>query len=215
LGLAGAVLTAFYKFRLIYMTFYGRERAPLAPGPHVHEAPATMAVPLIILAVFSALAGLAGLPVLLGERANLFGRFLEGVFGPAAHHLARPTEAGLVLVATLAALAGIGLAFLFYRRSPEIPVRLAGRFPGLYRLLLGKYYVDEAYDAAVVRPLVRGAGWVYEHVDLMVVDGTLNGTAAAAGLAGKGLNGLQSGLLRDYALAFLLGAILFLGFLLI
>ncbi len=215
LGLAGAVLTAFYIFRLIYMTFYGGERAPLAPGQHVHEAPATMTVPLVILAVFSTLAGFAGLPVLFGERANLFGRFLEGVLGPTAHHLARSTEAGLILAATLSALLGIGLAFLFYRRSPEIPVRLARRFPGVYRLLLGKYYVDEAYDAIAVRPLVRGAGWVYERFDLKVVDGALNGTAAAAGLAGKGLNVLQSGLLRDYALAFLLGAILFLGFLLI
>jgi NADH-quinone oxidoreductase subunit L len=215
LGLAGAVLTAFYIFRLIYMTFYGAERTPLAPGQHVHEAPATMTVPLVILAVFSALAGFAGLPVFFGERANLFGRFIEGVFGPAAHHLAGSTEAGLVLAATFSALLGIGLAFLFYRRSPEIPVRLARRFPGIYRLLVAKYYVDEAYEAIAVRPLVRGAGWVYERFDLKVVDGTLNGTAAAAGLAGKGLNVLQSGLLRDYALAFLLGAILFLGFLLI
>jgi NADH-quinone oxidoreductase subunit L len=112
-------------------------------------------------------------------------------------------------------LAGLGLAFLFYRRSPGIPARLAHRFPGTYRLLLGKYYIDEVYDAAVVRPLLGGAGWVYEHFDLKVIDGTLNGSAAAAGLAGKGLNVLQSGLVRDYALAFLMGAILFLGFLLL
>ncbi|MGZ5479310.1 MAG: NADH-quinone oxidoreductase subunit L, partial [Candidatus Aminicenantales bacterium] len=110
---------------------------------------------------------------------------------------------------------GIWLAFMFYRRSPQIPGNLAHRFPGLYRLLLGKYYVDEAYEAVVVRPLVRGADWTYRHFDLKVIDGVLNGSASAAGLAGKGLNVLQSGLLRDYALAFLLGAILFLGFLLL
>ena len=104
---------------------------------------------------------------------------------------------------------------LFYRRAPGIPARLAGRFPGLYRLLVGKYYVDEAYDAAVVRPLVRGSEWVYRHFDLGVIDGALNGAAAATRSAGRGLSLLQSGLVRDYALAFLLGAILFLGFLLI
>ncbi len=174
-----------------------------------------MTVPLVILAVFSVLAGYAGLPVLLGERANLFGRFLEGVFRPAAHHAVVSTEVGLILAATASAFAGIGLAFLFYRRSPGIPARLARRFPGLYRLLVGKYYVDEAYDAAVVRPLVRGSEWVYRHFDLGVIDGALNGAAAATGSAGRGLNLLQSGLVRDYALAFLLGAILFLGFLLI
>ncbi len=215
LGLAGAILTAFYMFRLIYMTFYGDERTPRAAENHIHESPWTMTVPLVILAVFSALVGLIGLPVFFGEKANLFGRFLEGVFGPAAHHLALSTETVLVLAATLSALLGIGLAFIFYRRSPDVPVRLADRFPGIYRLLLGKYYVDEAYDAVVVRPLVRGAELVYEHFDLKVIDGALDGSAAAAGLAGKGLNVLQSGLVRDYALAFLMGAILFLGFLLI
>ena len=215
LGLAGAVMTAFYMFRLIYMTFYGQEKAPLTPGHHVHESPRAMTVPLVILAVFSALAGFIGLPVLFGPRADVFGRFLEGVLGPAAHHLERSTEAALILAATISALAGLGLAFFFYRRSPGTPARLAHRFPGLYRLLLGKYYVDEAYDAAVVRPLVGGAGWVYEHFDLKVIDGALNGSAAAAGLAGKGLSVLQSGLVRDYALAFLMGAIIFLGFLLL
>ncbi len=215
LGLAGAVLTAFYMFRLIYMTFYGEERASLLPGRHVHESPRTMTVPMVILAVFSALAGFIGLPVFFGQRADVVGRFLETVLGRAPHHLASSTGALLVLAATLSALSGIWLAFVFYRRSPQIPVSLAHRFPGIYSLLLGKYYVDEAYDAALVRPLVRGAAWTYEHIDLPVIDGALNGSAAVAGLAGRGLNLLQSGLLRDYALAFLLGAILFLGFLLI
>ena len=215
LGLAGAVMTAFYMFRLIYMTFYGEEKAALPPGQHIHEPPRAMTVPLVVLAVFSALAGFVGLPVFFGERANLIGRFLERTLGPATHHLTHSTEAVLVIAATLSALAGIGLAFFFYRRSPDTPALLAHRFPGIYRLLLGKYYVDEAYDAAVVRPLVRGAGWVYEHFDLKVIDGTLDGSAAAAGRAGKGLNILQSGLVRDYALAFLIGTILFLGFLLL
>jgi NADH-quinone oxidoreductase subunit L len=215
LGLCGAVLTAFYMFRLIYLTFYGGERMPESVRRHVHESPWIMTLPLVVLAIFAALAGFAGLPVLFGERANLFGRFLEGVFGPTTHHLALPTEAALVLAATASALVGIGLAFIFYRRSPETPVRLAARLPGPYRLLLGKYYVDEAYNAVVVRPLVRGAELIYENFDLRVIDGALNGSAAAASSAGRGLNVLQSGLLRDYALAFLLGAILFLGFLLL
>jgi NADH:ubiquinone oxidoreductase subunit 5 (subunit L)/multisubunit Na+/H+ antiporter MnhA subunit len=85
----------------------------------------------------------------------------------------------------------------------------------LYRLLLGKYYVDEAYDAVIVRPLVRGSAWVYRNFDLKVIDGALNGTAATARAAGRGLSVLQSGLVRDYALAFLLGAIVFLGVLLL
>jgi len=216
LGLAGAFLTAFYMFRLIYMTFYGEARtARDAASGHIHESPPIMTIPLVILAVFSALAGFAGLPVLLGEKANLFGRFLESAFAGAIHHLSSGTEVLLVLAATASALIGIALAFVFYRREPGLPDRTARRFPGIHRLLVGKYYVDEAYDAVVVRPLVRGAETVYARFDLKVIDGALDGSAAAAATAGKGLNVLQSGLVRDYALAFLIGAILFLGVLLL
>jgi NADH-quinone oxidoreductase subunit L len=216
LGLAGAVLTAFYMFRLVYLTFYGERRASGSGQPsHIHESPPVMTVPLVVLAVLSALAGFAGLPVLLGEKASLFGRLLEGAFDEAAHHLARSTEAALIAAATLSALIGIYLAFVFYRRSPGLPALWAARFPGLYRLLVGKYYVDEAYDAAIVRPLVRGSEIVYARFDLPVVDGALNGSAAAVRGAGKGLNVLQTGLVRDYALAFLIGAVIFLGVLLI
>jgi len=216
LGLTGAFLTALYMFRLIYLTFHGRSRAPLGEASaHVHESPPVMTVPLVILAVFSALAGFLGLPVLLGEKANLFDRFLESAFPGAIHHLFASTEILLVLAATSSALLGIYLAALFSRKGPVRSEGRAGLFPAIHRVLVGKYYVDEAYDAVVVRPLVRGAEKIYAHFDLRVVDGALNGSAAAAGLAGKGLNILQDGLVRDYALAFLIGVVVFLGVLLL
>jgi NADH-quinone oxidoreductase subunit L len=215
LGLLGAVLTAFYMFRLVYMTFYGQARIPREPGHPIHESPRAMTVPLVFLAVFSALAGYLGLPAIFGEKANLFGLFMEGSVNTVVHHLAASGEWLLVALATAAALLGIVLAFVLYRKTPALPGRLVSRFPGIYRLLVGKYYLDEVYDAVVVRPLVRGAERVYERFDLKVIDGALDGSAAAAGLAGRGLNILQNGLVRDYALAFLIGAILFLGFLLL
>ncbi|MCK7480438.1 MAG: hypothetical protein M0C28_26765 [Candidatus Moduliflexus flocculans] len=215
LGLLGAVLTALYMFRLVYLAFYGEERFEPAQVRHVHESPRAMTVPLVVLAVFSVLAGTIGLPVFFGPNADRFGRFLEGVLRAPAHHLPLPTEVLLVLAATASALLGIFLAFVLYRRNPEIPPRLIYRFPGLYRLLVGKYRVDEAYEALFVRPLVRVSETVYARFDLKIVDGVLNGSAAAAGMAGKGLNVLQTGLIRDYALAFLLGAVVFLGVLLI
>ncbi len=211
LGLAGAVLTAFYMFRLIYLTFYGASREARPAGHPVHESSRVMTLPLIVLAVFSAVAGFLGLPVLLGKRANIFASFLEDVLPPAVHHPIPSTEISLIMTAILSALGGIALAFWFYLRSPSIPGRLARRFPGIYRLLAGKYYVDEAYDAVLIRPLLRGSELVYRHFDLGVIDGALNGSAKTAGLAGRGLSFLQSGLVRDYALAFLLGAVLFLG----
>ncbi len=214
-GLLGAVLTAFYMFRLVYLTFYGEERMTREAGHHFHESPRAMTVPLVFLAAFSILAGYVGLPVLFGEKADLFGHFMEGSVKTVSHHLAVSTEWLLVLLATAASFLGIALAYLFYRRTPALPGRLASLFPGIYRLLVGKYYIDEVYDAVVVRPLVRGAEMVYERFDLKVIDGALNGSASAASLAGKGLNFLQSGLVRDYALAFLIGAIIFLGFLML
>jgi NADH-quinone oxidoreductase subunit L len=215
LGLAGAILTAFYMFRLIYLAFYGERRAEREPARPVHESPRTMTVPLVILALFSALAGLVGLPALFGERADVFSRFLADVLAGVSHRLAPGTEVALILAATVSALFGLGLAFFMYRKSPATPGRLALRFPRAYRLLANKYWVDEAYEAAVVRPLVRGSEEIYKRFDLKIVDGALNGSAAAAGLAGRGLSAAQTGLLRDYALAFFLGAVIFLGFLLI
>ena len=214
-GLLGAIMTAFYMFRLVYLTFYGAERVSRESGQHIHESPRAMTISLVFLAVFSVLAGYIGLPALFGKKADLFGRFLEGTFKTERHHLAGSTEGLLVLLATASALGGIALAFAFYRRTPALPSRMASRFPGVYRLLVGKYFIDEVYDAVVVRPLVRGAEMIYDHFDLKVIDGALDGSAAAAGLAGRGLNVLQSGLVRDYALAFLIGAIIFLGFLLL
>ena len=215
LGLLGAIMTAFYMFRLVYLTFYGEERMIPKAGHHIHESPRAMTIPLVFLAAFSILAGYVGLPVFFGGKADLFGRFMEGSVKTVTHHLAVSTEGLIVVLATAASLLGIALAFVFYRRTPALPSRLASRFPGVYRLLVGKYFIDEVYDAVVVRPLVRGAEKVYERFDLKVIDGALHGSAAAAGLAGKGLNFLQSGLVRDYALAFLIGAIIFLGFLLL
>jgi len=215
LGLLGAVLTAFYMFRLVYLTFYGEERFARDPGHHVHESPRAMTIPLIFLAAFSVLAGYIGLPVLFGGKADLFGRFMEGSVKTLSQHLAVFTEGVLIIAATAAALLGIVLAYVFYRRTPTLPGRLASRFPGIYRLLVSKYYIDEAYDAVAVRPLVRGAEKVYESFDLKVIDAALDGSATVASLAGKGLNFLQSGFVRDYALAFLIGAIIFLGFLLL
>ena len=214
LGLMGAVLTAFYMFRLVYLAFYGEPRFEPERSAHIHESPPAMTVPLVVLAVLSVAAGYIGLPVFFGERADRFGRFLEPVLAPPAHHLSLTTEAVLVLAATAAALFGIFVAFVLYRRDSEIPPRLAYRFPGLYRLLLNKYRVDETYDALLVRPLVRGAAAVHTGFDLKVVDGALDGSAAAVRASGRGLNVLQSGLVRDYALAFLIGVVVFLGVLL-
>jgi NADH-quinone oxidoreductase subunit L len=215
LGLVGAVLTAFYIFRLIFVTFYGEERVSAEARTHLHESPAVMTTPLLVLAFFSIVGGYVGLPTVFGEKADLIGRFLEPTVGATPPAFSPAVEWNLILVSTAAALAGLFVAYLFYIRYLEVPGRLAARFPGIYRLLVGKYYVDELYDAAIIRPVVRGAGLVYSHFDLRVIDGALNGSAAAANSAGRGLSRLQSGFVKDYALAFLTGVIVFVGLILL
>jgi NADH-quinone oxidoreductase subunit L len=215
LGLMGAVLTAFYMFRLVFLTFFGEERLDPHAREHLHESPRVMTVPLVILAFFSVVAGYVGLPVVFGEKANLFGRFLEPVIHPGHEaHLSMSAEWLLILASVAVALCGIYIAYIFYLKSLQTPHRIVARFPAIYKLLYNKYYVDEIYNAAFVKPLVSGSRVVYDNFDLRVIDGTIDGTAAATGLAGKVLSFIQSGLVKDYALAILLGVVIFLGYLL-
>ena len=216
LGLAGAVMTAFYMFRLIFLTFHGPERFTDEARHHLHESPKIMTVPLAILAFFSVVAGYVGLPAILGEKADLFRRFLEPVITPAAegHALSLGAEGLLILASVAAAALGISVAYIFYIRSPRIPQSLASALPFVHKLLYNKYFVDEAVGAIIIRPLLRGSELVYAGFDLKVIDGALNGSAAAAGFLGKLLSFLQTGFIKDYAFVFLLGVALILGALL-
>ena len=215
-GLLAAVMTAFYMFRLVLLTFHGRERLDLEARKHLHESPPVMTIPLVLLALFSVGAGYIGLPAVLGRDLDRFFRFLEPVIPLGSEGVLSPgTEWSLILASVAAALAGIAAALLFYGRRPSIPGWLVHRFPGLYKLVLNKYYVDEFYGAAIVNPLIRGSEAVYQHFDLKVIDGAVNGAGRLAALAGRALNTLQSGRLKDYALGLLAGLIIILGALLL
>ncbi|MBM3297675.1 MAG: NADH-quinone oxidoreductase subunit L, partial [Candidatus Aminicenantes bacterium] len=213
LGLLAAVLTAFYMFRLLLRVFHGRERLEPGTAAHVHESPPVMTVPLVVLALFSAGAGYLSLPTVFGADGDRFSRFLESVIpgGAGAHPLGHGTEWLLILASTAVAFLGIGLALAFYARSPVIPEALVRKFPRLYGLLAHKYYVDEIYGAVVVSPLLRGSEAVYRHFDLKIIDGAVNGSGRLAALAGRGLNALQTGRVRHYALAVLAGLLVILG----
>ena len=156
-GAVAAALTAFYMFRLYWMTFGGSFRGTAEQAKHVHESPKTMIVPLQILAVGSILAGFLGVPAVLGG-GNFIEHFLEPAFEHAHHALgevfAAPVpghgvELGLMGLSVLIAVGGILVATRFYKGAFEIPNRLAASFPGAYRTLLNKYWVDELYGAAV------------------------------------------------------------------
>jgi NADH-quinone oxidoreductase subunit L len=217
LGAAGALMTSLYMFRLMFLVFHGKPRH----DARVHAPTLSIQVPLVCLAVLSAVGGLVGAPLLLGR--HVVKEFLSPVFQTStAVRLAEPSalagvhgtasELAMSLVSLSIAVLGIALAYRFYVSSPEVPLRIKDRFGKLYSLLLGKYYVDEIYGALFVRPVTKFASMLWNSVDSLVVDGAVNGSASAV-KAGSGLlRRIQTGALQSYALSIALGAVAILAF---
>ncbi len=219
LASAAAFMTAFYMARLCYLTFFGEPRAK----GKAHESPRSMTVPLIVLAVFSVAIGWVNVP-------HVFEGFSSFVHFEGAHHLS--FSPWVAIISTVIALAGVllGTAMYFWR---SIPVDfLSSRFPAVYRLLYNKWYVDEIYGAAIIRPLlaltrglfrfdlgvidgaVNGTAWltvvlskIKRWIDDYIVDGAVNGVGRLTDLGGRGLRRMQTGHVQEYALAILLGAV--------
>jgi len=221
LALFGAVLTAFYMFRLFYMTFHGSFRGGEEAEHHLHESPWTMTLPLIVLGALSVVGGFLGFPGQLFhlEHANKIHEFVAPVIVPvheAAHgateHGGHALSLGLewALVVLSVAVAGIGilLAWQMYFKDAEwVRARaLAERFGLAYRTLLNKYWVDELYDAVIVRPLHRFSVFCWKVIDVVVIDTiAVNGSAFVVELSGDLLRFLQTGNVRNYALSVALG----------
>jgi NADH-quinone oxidoreductase subunit L len=218
LGVAGAALTSFYMFRLVFLTFFGKPRYD-EHKVHVHESPKNMTIPLIILAFLSIFGGWFAAPKLVGG-IDYFEKFLAPVFAssaPAAEAAAESNAAAtpaMALVHSLvswpvaAGILGLLAAWWFYIKRPEIPKKLAQSAYALYLLLLNKYYVDEIYAALIVRPLLWISTNVLWHgVDEGVIDGVVNGTATVARGSGSEVRKIQSGNTRSYAAWVILGAV--------
>ena len=208
-GVVGAVLTAFYMFRLYVLCFRGPSRLTHEAEHHLHESPRAMTGPLVALAGLSIVGGWIGLPMQPG--GHLLERWLAPVFEAgggeaAAHHaLAAPTEIALIVISVAAGLLGILGALRVYLQSPTTATALAGRFAGLRDLLAHKYWIDELYDRVVVRPVAGLAAWLWRFWDEVVVDGTVNGVAAVFEGASAVLRLFQTGFVGTYALFFTLG----------
>jgi NADH-quinone oxidoreductase subunit L len=207
-----ATLTAFYMFRLFFVTFLGELRADHEVAHHVHESPPVMTIPLVILAALSLVGGWVGLPDGWAW-GNAFGRFLAPVTGH-AHVEAEGLlgEGALMALATLLAVVGAGVAYVFYVRLPGLPAGLSWRLRPLYELLRDKYRVDELYDALVVRPYVALSTFLWKVVDQELIDGFVNGVAGMIGTNGRVWRRAQTGNVQHYALAFLGGVVLVLAY---
>jgi NADH-quinone oxidoreductase subunit L len=206
-GLLAAVLTSFYMFRLIWLTFYGEKRYD-EHKVHVHESPGTMTGPLMILAFLSLTGGWFALPALFGGK-DYFAEFLSPVFGAgeAGGEASVSLEHWLSVVAVVAATAGLAVAIWMYSKKVQ-----RGTSEGVHKLLYNKYYVDELYAAVIVRPLMWLSTKVFwKVVDAGMIDGAVNGVADGAAAVGDTLRHTQSGNTRSYAVWVVVGAMVLLG----
>jgi NADH-quinone oxidoreductase subunit L len=205
LALFVALLTAFYTFRAYFMTFHGHEQIPREAGHHAHESPASMTVPLVILAICSVVVGLLFGPThyfasFLGRAPSLEFQPIQATAVEAAFH----TE--IAAISTVVALLGIGLAAFLYLGERREAESMAGALGPLYRLSHGKFFVDELYNVFFVWPLRVLAVLSYV-VDRFLIDGLVNLCGKLPGMIGYLLRSLQNGMVQWYALAMVLGLV--------
>ncbi|MBR0672381.1 NADH-quinone oxidoreductase subunit L [Neoroseomonas soli] len=213
-GLAAAFLTAFYSWRLIILTFHGKPRADHHVMEHVHESPAVMLVPLLVLAAGAIGTGAYFAPEFVGHHWE---QFWNGSIVNAPHnhimHDAHEVPEWVPLAPTVVGLAGIGLAYLLYMLVPSVPGKLASTFSGVYRFLLNKWYFDELYDAIFVRPARALARVLWQTVDARMIDGVPNGAASLASDVAQGAVRIQTGRVANYAFVMIAGLAVFVSIL--
>jgi NADH-quinone oxidoreductase subunit L len=190
-GVITAGMTAFYVFRAMFLTFFGEYRG----HAHPHESSPVMLIPLGLLALLS-----------LG--GGYFFRVPE-FLGAFFHATELPEDFSLVAISVAAGLIGIAAAWLMYMVKPGMADSFAGSVSGLYKLVYNKFFVDEIYDAAVVRPIVVGSRTVlWKVVDAAGIDGVVNGVGAWARSVGGALQRIQSGNIRSYATWVVFGSVM-------
>lgn len=209
LGVVAAGLTAFYTFRAFFLAFTGSSRLDPHAAKHAHESPGMMTIPLVVLAVLSFVGGWVGLPHgwLWG---NSFVHYLEPSLAilPETHHGGpHVSPTALMLLTSAVAFAGIGVAWLLYGGGSTLASRLAASLGAVYRALWNKWYVDEIYDALVVRPYVSLARFFWKVVDSLMIDGLVNGVGRLVVGTAQGAKSLQSGLAQSYLVLMVIGAV--------
>jgi NADH-quinone oxidoreductase subunit L len=215
-----AGVTAFYMFRLVSLTFLGKERFD-HHHVHPHEAPKTMLIPLIVLAVFSIIGGYVGIPHVLGGH-NYFEEFLEPVFAGANAKMMLPMhdsaalELGLMAVSVAIGLLGIYAGWKVFTQKMDIADTVAKRFSGFHKLLWNKYFVDEAYDAMVVNPIKQTSDkFLWKIFDVKIIDNSLNLSAKAVAISSDLFRRVQTGVVQSYAIFLVAGILFVLGYLMV
>lgn len=202
----GAFLTAFYMFRMLFLTFYGKYRGTHHAEEKIHESPGSMTIPLIVLAILSAAGGIIGIPEALGGS-----HWLSHWLAPVIHHVAEApdhaTEYALMAVSVAGVLISIGVAYSRYIGKNHIPAPDEARRSLLANLSYNKFYFDEIYDTLIRKPLDILSGFFYRIFDNKIVDGIVNGLGWGTSEASKGLRLVQSGNVGFYIFMMVVGII--------
>ena len=207
-----AFLTAFYSWRLLFMTFHGKSRADHHVLEHVHESPPVMLVPLILLAIGATVSGFLLHGWFIGEGWQAF--WQGSIFNGASNHVIAGLEAVPAWVdyaPLVLGLLGIALAYVMYMALPLLPMQLAQSFRPVYLFVLNKWYFDELYDAIFVQPAIRLARTFWQTGDVTVIDGVPNGLAALTVEGSREAVKLQTGSVAVYAFAMLIGIVVLVG----
>ncbi|MGV3705910.1 MAG: NADH-quinone oxidoreductase subunit L [Arcticibacter sp.] len=219
LGVIGALLTSFYMFRMLFLTFSGEFRGTQEQAHHLHESPKSMTIPLIVLAILSIFGGLLNVPEILGGDhwlANFMAPVFQhqGVSTAAVIHMDHSTEYLLMGISVVAALISAVYAFSRYAKASHVPAPDEASRGLFAKLSYNKFYIDEIYDALVTKPLNAVSYFFFKVVDKAAIDGFVNGLGKATSEGSKVLRLLQSGNVGFYIFMMLAGivALLFYGF---
>ncbi|MEN9349180.1 MAG: hypothetical protein RL372_158 [Bacteroidota bacterium] len=208
-GMGGALLTAFYMFRLYSLTFLGNFRGTAHQQEHLHESPIAMTVPLMVLAFFAVVAGFVGIPELFAPHAHALEHFLAPVFAGStalahAHHLSASTEWILMGTATT-----IILIVIVYAINKFKKYETAAPNTGIAKVLENKWYIDELYDTIIVKPLFWKANFLKNTIEKYVIDGAVNGVGKLVGYGSRQFRLIQSGQVGSYILMMVMAVALF------
>jgi NADH-quinone oxidoreductase subunit L len=202
IALFAALLTAFYMFRLYFITFRGTFRGTHEKEHHLHESPSAMTIPLIILAILSIVGGVIGVPEALGGHHEL-SQFLTPVIKTVSHHLDHSTEYILMALSTVLVSASIFTAYSLYKNY-----KAEGEAIGFGKVLQNKWYVDEFYQTAIVQPLAALGAFFNNIIEKKVIDGFVNGVGRAVNYGSRQIRLLQSGQVGAYVLLMVIGMLL-------